>query len=48
MRFILTTVLAVSFTLFAMDVAIKTSTTVDLLNSHAHKQNVALAMLVQN
>ncbi len=45
MRFILTMTIAVSLTLFAINVATSTSTTVDLLKSHTQKTNAALAML---
>jgi hypothetical protein len=48
MRFLLTMTTAVSLTLFAMNVATSTSTTVDLLKSHTQSTNDFLASLERN
>lgn len=48
MRFILTATCAVTLSMFAMNVAISASTTVDLPKSHTNKTNEALAMLELN
>ena len=48
MRFIFTLGMITSLTLFAMNVATSTSTTVDLLKSHTQATNTALAMLENN